>query len=109
MSTPDKPKGPKLRPGMLSLETTPGVPLSFSGVTDSSLPYFHTALEKKTQKKPGGGLESRLPSKEQHWLPENPGLVPSTHVVAHNQIPVPGIWCLLLTSLGTRHACGVHT
>lgn len=41
MSTPDKPKGPKLRPGMLSLETTPGIPLSFSGVTDSSLPYFH--------------------------------------------------------------------
>lgn len=33
MSTPDKPKGPKLRPGMLSVETTPGVPLSFSGVT----------------------------------------------------------------------------
>lgn len=61
MSTPDKPKGPKLRPGMLSLETTPGVPLSFSGVTDSSLPYFHTALEKKTQKKTWGWVGVKAP------------------------------------------------
>lgn len=43
-------------------------------------------------------------------LPEVLGLVSSTHVTAYNHLSqqFQRIWCLL-TSLGTRHAHGVHT
>jgi hypothetical protein len=38
-------------------------------------------------------------------LPEGPGLVPSTHMAAHNhlQLQLQGIQCPLVASLGTRH------